>query len=106
MPLFRYEAKDKTGRTVVGAMQVADETTLQRKLTAMGYLPLVVHPAAGQQAASTATGVDALPQGRAAGCDQPVPSWALVLLYEELWATIRAGISLSQSLAATADRLP
>ena len=24
MPLFRYEAQDKQGRTVVGAMQVAD----------------------------------------------------------------------------------
>src|SRR5262245_37679419 len=102
MPLFRYEAKDKTRRTVVGPMQVADEAALHRKLTAMGYLPLMVHPAAGQQAASTAAGVaDTLPQGRAAGCDQPVPSWALALLYEELYTTVRAGISLSQALAAT-----
>jgi type II secretory pathway component PulF len=96
MPLFRYEAQDKTGRLVVGAMQVADETALQRRLTAMGYVPVIVHPAPDA----------VLPQGRAAGCDQPVPSWALALLYEELYTTVRAGIPLSQSLAATAERLP
>src|SRR5438093_2018374 len=96
MPLFRYEAQDKTGRIVVGAMQVADEAALQRRLTAMGYVPMTVHAAP-----------DAVPpQGRAAGCDQPVPSWALALLYEELYTTVRAGIPLSQSLAVTAERLP
>src|SRR3989442_9627404 len=96
MPLFRYEAQDKTGRLVVGAMQVADEAALQRRLTAMGYVPVTVHAAP-----------DAVPpQGRAAGCDQPVPSWALALLYEELYTTVRAGIPLSQSLAVTAERLP
>ena len=95
MPLFRYEAQDKTGRIVVGAMQVADEATLQRRLTAMGYVPVIVHPAPDV----------ALPQGRAAGCDQPVPSWALALLYEELYTTVRAGIPLSQSLASVAASL-
>jgi general secretion pathway protein F len=96
MPLFRYEAQDKTGRVVVGAMQVADEAALQRRLTAMGYVPVTVHAAPAA----------ALPQGRAAGCDQPVSSWALAVLYEELYTTFRAGIPLSQALAATAERVP
>lgn len=97
MPLFRYEAQDRTGRTVVGAMQVADEAALQRKLTAMGYVPVTVQRAPDQAAP---------PEGRAAGRDQPVPSWPLALLYEELYATVRAGIPLSQALAAVAERLP
>src|SRR5438876_4673706 len=96
MPLFRYEAQDKTGRIVVGAMQVTDEAALQRRLTAMGYVPMTIHAAPAA----------VVPEGRAAGCDQPVPSWALALLYEELYTTVRTGIPLSQSLAATAERLP
>ena len=96
MPLFRYEAQDKTGKTVVGAMQVADEAALQRRLTAMGYLPVTVQPASAPAA----------PQGRAVGCDQPVSSQALALLYEELYTTVRAGIPLGQALASTAAVTP
>jgi len=97
MPLFRYEAQDKAGKTVVGAMQVADEAALQRRLTAMGYLPVTV-----QQAPSAA----APPQGRAVGCDQPVSSQALAILYEELYTTVRAGITLGQALASAAEVTP
>lgn len=97
MPLFRYEAQDKDGQRVVGAMQVADEAVLQRKLTAMGYVPVTV-----QRAPEAA----APPEGRAAGRDQPVPSRALSLFYEELYTTFRAGIPLGQALSAVADRLP
>ena len=97
MPLFRYEAQDKAGKTVVGAMQVADEAALQRRLTAMGYLPVTV-----QQAPSAAPP----PQGRAVGCDQPVSSQALAILYEELYTTVRAGITLGQALASAAAVTP
>jgi general secretion pathway protein F len=97
MPLFRYEAQDQSGRVVVGAMHVADEAALQRKLTAMGYVPVTV-----QRAPDSAIP----PEGRAAGRDQLVPSRALALCYEELHATFRAGIPLSQALAAVAERLP
>jgi general secretion pathway protein F len=97
MPLFRYEAQDKQGRRVVGAMQVANEALLQRKLTSMGYVPVVV-----QQAPEAG----APPEGRAAGRDQPVPSRALSLFYEELYTTFRAGISLGQALSTVAARLP
>jgi general secretion pathway protein F len=96
MPLFRYEAQDKTGKTVVGAMQVADEAALQRRLTAMGYMPVTVQPASAPAA----------PQGRAVGCDQPVSSQALAILYEELYTTVRAGIPLGQALASAAAVTP
>jgi general secretion pathway protein F len=97
MPLFRYEAQDKQGRRVVGAMQVANEALLQRKLTSMGYVPVVV-----QQAPEAG----APPEGRAAGRDQPVPSRALSLFYEELYTTFRAGIPLGHALSSVAGRLP
>lgn len=97
MPLFRYEAQDKNGQKVVGAMQVANEAVLQRKLTAMGYVPVTVEPAPGAAAP---------PEGRAAGRDQPVPSHALSLFYEELYTTFRAGIPLGQALSSVAERLP
>jgi general secretion pathway protein F len=97
MPLFRYEAQDKNGQTVVGAMQVADEAVLQRKLTSMGYVPVTVErsPEAVKP-----------PEGRAAGRDQPVSSRALSLFYEELYTTFRAGIPLGQALTAVSSRLP
>src|SRR3954471_18884810 len=97
MPLFRYEAQDPQGRTVVGAMQVTDEAVLQRKLTAMGYIPVTV-----QRAPEAA----APPEGRAAGRDQPVSSHLLSLFYEELYTTFRAGIPLGQGLTAGAAPLP
>jgi general secretion pathway protein F len=97
MPLFRYEAQDKQGQTVVGAMHVADEAVLQRKLTAMGYVPVTVQRAPEAAAA---------PEGRAAGRDRPVSSYALSLFYEELYTTFRAGIPLSQALASVSGRLP
>jgi general secretion pathway protein F len=95
MPLFRYEAQDRTGRTVVGAMQVADEAALQRKLTAMGYVPTLVQPASGTAEP---------PEGRAAGRDQPVSPGVMSRFYEELYTLVRAGINLSQALTSSAEQ--
>ena len=38
MPIFRYTAVDKTGKTLNGAMNAKDETELAQRLTAMGYI--------------------------------------------------------------------
>jgi type II secretory pathway component PulF len=46
VPLFRYEALDRTGNKVVGAMQVDNEQALNARLTAMGYQPVLVESAA------------------------------------------------------------
>jgi type II secretory pathway component PulF len=42
VPLYRYEALDRTGNKVVGAMQVTDEYALSTRLSAMGYQPTVI----------------------------------------------------------------
>ena len=42
MPLYRYEALDRTGNKVVGAMQVDSEQTLSTRLATMGYEPTLV----------------------------------------------------------------
>ena len=47
MPLYRYEALDRTGNTVAGAMQVSDEQTLTMRLVSMGYRPVSVQLAPG-----------------------------------------------------------
>jgi general secretion pathway protein F len=60
----------------------------------MGYMPVAVHAAPGTAAP---------PQGRAAGCDRPVSSQALALLYEELYTTVRAGIPLGRALASASE---
>ncbi len=38
MPFYRYEAVDKTGKVVRGAMDAVDEQQVARRLTAMGYV--------------------------------------------------------------------
>lgn len=45
MPLYRYEALDRTGNKVVGAMQVDSEQALTARLTTMGYQATLVQPA-------------------------------------------------------------
>lgn len=42
MPLYRYEALDRTGNKVVGAMQVDSEQALTTRLATMGYQPTLV----------------------------------------------------------------
>ena len=45
MPLFRYEALDRNGKTVVGAMQAASEQEVFGRLSSMGYNPVLAQSA-------------------------------------------------------------
>jgi type II secretory pathway component PulF len=96
MPLYRYEATDRAGKTVIGSMQVANETALSRRLQEMGYQPVIVQsagrPAAARPAAAAAP--PAAPGPRVGH----VPPRVLAQFYYELYMSLQAGVPAYQSL--------
>jgi type IV pilus assembly protein PilC len=53
MPIYHYEATDRTGKAVVGSMQAADETAVGHRLRSMGYTLTGVHPSTTAQTERT-----------------------------------------------------
>lgn len=107
MPLFHYEALDRTGNPVVGAMQVADEAALSARLTAMGYRPVTIHaPAvtrrgtrqAAAQAHLTATGGKAVNAGGATS-KLHADERSMARMLHQLYLAFRAGIPAFQALS-------
>ncbi len=128
MGLYRYEAVDKTGRVLHGAMNASDEQVVSDKLAAMGYSVRAVFPAGGAPKGSqmqpiSATGGQPAPApgGRASGIARVtvgsgtpvsikslVPADRLSMFFRQLVTLVRSGIPLYQSFAdlanATRDR--
>ena len=124
MGLYRYEAVDKTGRVLHGAMNASDEQAVSARLGAMGYSVRAVFPAGGNQQParqpSLAAGT-AGPSNRQAGMARVtvgagtpvsikslVPPDRLAMFFRQLVTLVRSGIPLYQSFAdltnATRDR--
>lgn len=120
MALFRYEAVDKTGKVLHGAMDARDEAQVADKLTQMGYSARAIFqpgmtpsPSGGTQkvavsqpAASTAT-VSSTKNGIqsvTAGCGVPVSIKSCVHLpvlarfFRHLATLVKSGMSLGQAL--------
>ena len=72
MPLYRYEALDRTGNKVVGAMQVTDEQSLTDRLVGMGYQHTRVEIAQRNLRPNrTLTGMGVPPAGGPSTASQP-----------------------------------
>jgi len=121
MGLYRYEAVDKTGRVLHGAMNAGDEQTVSAKLADMGYSVRAILPAGGAQnaARSSVPNTPAVSSGRAVGMARVtvasgvpvsiksrVPADRLAMFFRQLVTLVRSGIPLYQSFAdlATATR--
>jgi type II secretory pathway component PulF len=109
VPLFRYEALDRTGNKVVGAMQVADEQALAVRLASMGYQPTSVEIAQRslrQAAQRSAVGAGSIPQA-AAGPVSPLTASerALARMFHQLHISFRAGMPAFQAVSTVATQV-
>ncbi len=105
MPLYRYEALDRTGNRVVGAMQVSDEAALNSRLLAMGYRPTLVQmaPNGAPATGSTARVSTAPPKPGAATAPGGVSPLSasergIARMYHQLFISFRAGMPAFQVL--------
>jgi len=98
MAFFRYTALDKSGQTVMGAMQASTEAEVAARLTQMGYQPQSVFPAPGSAPARTAQATPRQPKGRNVGAQ------SMAVFFREFAALQRAGIAPFQALTELASR--
>lgn len=107
MPLFHYEALDRTGNPVVGAMQVSDEAALSDRLRAMGYRPVTIHPPTiarrGTRQASMQThgaGTRSAAVGRSGRVSKlSADERSMARMLHQLHLAFRAGIPAFQALS-------
>lgn len=90
MPLFRYEAMDRSGNTVRGTMQAVDEAATAARLQAMGYRPTtVLAPTARPASPSPLTTAERhLARG-----------------YQQLGIALRAGLPLFHALMTVREQV-
>ncbi|MGQ9456464.1 MAG: type II secretion system F family protein [Armatimonadota bacterium] len=115
MPIFRYEAVDKTGKVVRGAMDASSEQQVARNLAAMGYVPRGIYSTgsssgtapskttfaklSGSITASTIPSV-----GRVPVSVQPrVRASRLAVFFRQLATLVRAGITPFQAFSDLAS---
>jgi len=98
MSLFRYEAVDRTGKVVLGAMNAADEQQVAQRLAAMGYALKAVHPAGDAQRAAARPAVPTRQVGFPVSVESVVPPGSLARFYRQLATLVRAGMAVGQAL--------
>ena len=112
MGLYRYEAVDKTGRVLHGAMNASDEQMVSTKLAAMGYSVRAILPAGGAQtkqqtlraavapASAPGSGVRSvtLSSGVPVSVKSSVSLPELARFFRHMATLVRSGIPLGQAL--------
>lgn len=105
MSIFRYEAIDRTGKTVIGTMDAISESVVSARLKQMGYRPQRIIPSPATPARMK-TGTQAASRAAA-----PVVSRLcgagpkdLALFFRQFAALVRSGITLYQALDDLAPR--
>lgn len=98
MAVFRYEAVDKTGKLVRGAMNAADEQAVAQRLAAMGYALKAIVPAAGAAATAQAANPRQASSGFPVTVQPVVPLQQLARFYRQLATLIRSGVPVAQAL--------
>lgn len=115
MGLYRYEAVDKTGKVLHGAMDASDEQSVSTRLTGMGYSVRAIIPAGGAQktvarqapAPSTAPsppgmrgGVQSVTvaSGTPVSIKPSVPLPVLARFFRHMATLVRSGIPINQAL--------
>jgi general secretion pathway protein F len=105
VPLYRYEALDRTGNKVVGAMQVTDEQSLQDRLVGMGYQPTLVEIAQrslSQNRTLTGMGVPAAGGAPVATSPLAASDRAVAQLFHQLHLAFRSGMPAIQAVSTVA----
>jgi type II secretory pathway component PulF len=106
VPLYRYEAFDRAGNKVVGAMQVADERSLTARLAALGYQPTHVETAGASGREVTATGgvLGTPPVSRESKLSADRRS--IAQMFHQLFIAFRAGMPAFQALTTVSGQSP
>lgn len=119
MTLFRYEARDRTGKVVRGVMNACDELQVQQKLAAMGYSASCIYNGSGKQASGTSaklqTSQQAAPSasqrtfggmqsvtlasGIPVSIKSKVPASALAAYFRQLATLVKSGMPLHLALS-------
>lgn len=105
MPLFRYEALDRTGTKVVGAMQVADEATLTSRLATMGYQPIAIQQSQTSLRPSTGSHQAAPPSQGPPVSRLSASKRSLARMLHQLYISFRAGMPAYQALSTVAGQV-
>ncbi|HTE18802.1 MAG TPA: type II secretion system F family protein, partial [Armatimonadota bacterium] len=111
MPLYRYEALDRTGNKVVGAMQVADEHALASRLQTMGYQPLLVETSRrplqhAPQAATVGVGSPHVTQSAPLAVSPLTASErSIARMLHQLHISFRAGMPAYQAVTTVAGQV-
>lgn len=105
MALFRYEAADRTGRVLHGAMNARDEAQVADNLVKMGYSVRSIQSTSPVQT-TAAINVRAQPQpGAPAASAAPVsvrsivPLASLSMFFRQIATMLKSGIPINQALA-------
>jgi type IV pilus assembly protein PilC len=112
MSLFRYEAVDRSGKIVMGAMDAPSEADVNARLAHMGYQPQKVMPTAGASRQVSGAKVTAAlsPQPSTLNPQQSdlggVKPKELALFYRQFAALVRSGISLYEAMNHLAPQTP
>lgn len=108
MTLYRYEAVDRAGNVVHGAMDAPDEQAVSLRLTNMGYAAKGIIPAPGNRAASYNQPKSTPTAPKAGGVPisvkSAIPIRSLSIFFRQLAISSRAGIPIFQSLTDTRMR--
>ncbi|MGI6296734.1 MAG: type II secretion system F family protein [Armatimonadota bacterium] len=105
MALFRYEATDKNGRVVRGAMDARDESQVANNLVKMGYSVQTIRSTAPRPA-STATQAPAVASratrtatATPVSVRSAVPLASLAMFFRQLASLVKSGQPVYQSLS-------
>lgn len=116
MPIFRYEAVDKTGKIVRGAMDAPSEQQVARNLVAMGYVPRGIYSTTGSSSktassqttfsrTSGSVAASAIPSvgGVPVPVRSRVPISRLAVFFRQLATLVRAGVTPFQAFSDLAS---
>jgi len=114
--IYSYQAKDRAGRTVTGALDAPDERRAAQEIRDMGYFPMRLAPQQGGAAtlsspteamrpgAARPSARPAMPPGRRLLTHLVYPLWSgvglrdLALLYRQFSSMLGAGVPIYQCL--------
>lgn len=104
MPIFRYEVVDRSGKRLLGAMNVSGEAEVTRRLTSKGYTVVrVVQAGANSASQATAAGVQSAGRHRSR---KSAPVTELAFFFRTLASFLRAGLSTFEALSHSSAQTP
>ena len=101
MPVFRYEVRDKNGKTMIGAMDAPSESEVRQQLITRGYTVDRVVPSGSSQPQAPRRRVQAIsPQATSGPTSRAsAPPKELAVFFRGLASYLKAGVTIHQALA-------